>query len=317
MRSAPRTGQGNQVLVWCLYGVLLLICLSLGTFIGLIRSGGLTAQVFTAGLLHKTPQEVFGRRDLVILLLGTDEDRAPGGKKIDKAAARSDMMMVARLHFKEKRITGITIPRDTLADLPGYHARRINAYHAIGGPRLAREAVENLLGIKIDRVVVVDYPVFQKMVNMIGGIDIDVAKRLKYTDEAGDLYIDFQPGLQHMNGYQAMCYLRYRKDSDFLRQARQRAFLVAFKQQATKKFLSAGAMINEVSDLTGHAFTDEELATLLLFGKSVGTSNIKLGMLPVKDALHYDLQVDMAKLQDSLKEYELIDDTRVATAQKP
>lgn len=303
-----------RALTRSLYVVLLLICLSAGTFVGLVQRGGVSgkiARIMAGG--GETPEQLFGRRDLVVLLLGTDEDRAPGGKKVNRAEARSDMIMVARLHFGENRITGITIPRDTLADLPGYRAMRINAFHSIGGPKLAREAVENMIGVKIDRVVVVNYAVFQEMVDMIGGIDIDVAKRLKYTDERGDLFIDFQPGQQHMDGYQAMGYVRYRKDSDFNRQARQREFLMAFKEQAVKQIFQAGRLANKVADLTGHAFTDEELATLMVFARGVDQENIKLGMLAVRDAHNYDLQVDMAKLHDTLKEYELIDDGTVAS----
>jgi LCP family protein required for cell wall assembly len=217
------------------------------------------------------------------------------------------MIMVARLHFAEARITGITIPRDTLARIPGYSTRRINAFHSVGGPNLAKEAVEDTIGVKIDRVIVVNYRVFQNMVDMIGGIDIDVKKKMHYTDERGDLYVDFEPGFQHMDGYKAMTYVRYRKDSDFNRQERQRGFLVAFKNQALKNMTKAGQLSEKVGDLTGNVFSREELVSLMNFASGVETSNIKLGMLPVLDASNYDLVVDTRKLYDTLVEYELID----------
>jgi LCP family protein required for cell wall assembly len=278
-----------------------------GTLFGMVKGTPLARMPLGIIFGPPDPEKVFGRDDITLLVLGTDEDRAPGGRSVDREAARSDMIMVARLHFSEARITGITIPRDTLARLPGYSTRRINAFHSVGGPDLAKRAVEGLIGVHIDRVVVVNYRVFQDMVDMIGGIDIDVEKRLKYTDERGKLFIDLQPGLQHLDGYHAMGYVRYRKDSDFDRQERQRNFMVAFKTQALANLDKAGALSVKTGELTGHVFTDKELLTLFFFAREVGTSKIKLGMLPVLDGNNYDLVVDTGKLYDTLKEYDLID----------
>jgi LCP family protein required for cell wall assembly len=272
-----------------------------GTPAGVALGGIITGQI-------PDPQEEFGRDDLTILLLGTDEDRAPGGRTVDREAARSDMIMVARLHFADKRITGITIPRDTLARVPGHGTNRINAYHSFGGPSLAKEAVEGLIGVKIDRVVVVNYRVFQQMVDLIDGIDINVEKRLRYSDERGGLFIDLEPGLQRLDGYHAMGYVRYRRDSDFNRQERQRNFLVAFKNQALENKTKIPILSTKVGELTGHAFSDRELVALGFFAKGVESSNIKLGMLPVLDASNYDLVVDTRKLYDTLVEFELVDE---------
>jgi LCP family protein required for cell wall assembly len=296
------------VLKWCLYGLLLFVMAAGGTFFGAVKSSPLTMGVIKGFFKPPKPDETFGREDITVLLLGADEDRAPGGKTVDRSAARSDMIMVARLHFADKKITGITIPRDTLASVPGYSTRRINAFHSVGGPDLARKAVESLIGVKIDRIVVVDYAVFQDMVNMIGGIDIDVEKRLKYNDDRGNLHINLEPGPQHLDGYNAMCYVRYRHDSDFDRQRRQRQFLVSFKDQALHHFASLTSLADQVGPLTRNAFSNDELVALLYFAKEVGSANIKLGMLPVLDANNYDLMVNTSKLYGTLKEYELIDE---------
>lgn len=308
METAPERPRWKPAVVWSLYGLLILVCGAAGTFLGTIKgtlAGGIVGHIITGNA--PDPAKEFGRDDLTVLLLGTDEDRAPGGKSVDREAARSDMIMVARLHFADKKITGITIPRDTLAHVAGYHTARINAFHSFGGPSLARQAVEATIGVKIDRVIVVNYRVFQQMVDLIGGIDIEVQKRMKYTDERGGLYVDFQPGLQHMDGYHAMTYVRYRKDSDFNRQERQRQFLVSFKSQALKNPGKIGPLSDKVGDLTGNVFSNDELISLMLFAKEVGSENIKLGMLPVLDGNNYDLMVNTRKLYDTLIEFELVD----------
>lgn len=305
--TPPDRPRWKAAVVWSLYGLLILVAGAAGTFFGFVQ--GTPLGDFVNPLKPKPdPIKEFGREDITLLLLGTDEDRAPGGKTVDREAARSDMIMVARLHFAEQRITGITIPRDTLARVPGRGTHRINAFHSFGGPSLARDAVEGLIGVKIDRIVVVNYRVFQQMIDLIGGVDIDVKKRMKYTDERGGLYVDFQPGFQHMDGYHAMTYVRYRKDSDFNRQERQREFLVAFKQQALENWTKAPTLSNKIGDLTSHAFSNEELTALFGFATKVETANIKLGMLPVLDGYNYDLMVDTRKLYDTLVEYELVDE---------
>jgi LCP family protein required for cell wall assembly len=303
MHVASERPRWKVALGWTAWSLFVVFSLAAGTFLGWAKGSPIMEIV----LPQKPPEVVFGRNDITLLLLGTDEDRAPGGRTIEREAARSDMIMVARLHFLDKKITGITIPRDTLARVPGKGTHRINAFHSIGGADLAKDAVEGLIGVKIDRVVVVNYRVFQEMVDLVGGVDIDVDKRLRYEDERGDLHIDIEPGFQHMDGETAMEYVRYRRDSDFNRQERQRSFLVAFKDQALREWTTAPKLTSKVQDLTGNVFNDKELATLFKFAQDVGPSNIKLGMLPVLDGYNYDLVVNVGKLKETLEEFELID----------
>ena len=145
-----------------------------------------------------------------------------------------------------------------------------------------------------------------KEASIVGGIDIDVKKRLKYDDTSGNLHIDLHPGQQLLNGYDAMGYVRYRGDGDFSRQGRQRSFLIAFKDQAMKKWTKLPELVEQTGDLTGNVFTDRELASLFLFSRRVCSQNIKLGMLPVLEGENYDLMVDTDKLYETLKEFELV-----------
>ncbi|MCH7944937.1 MAG: LCP family protein [Armatimonadetes bacterium] len=312
--GTPETGKpqtakkqrGKQVLHWSLYGLYVVAFLAIGTAIGFISKSPGLIYIVKGVFASEEPAEVFGRPALNLLILGTDEDRLPGGEQISRSSARSDMVMVVRLNFEEDRITGLTIPRDTLAETPGYDAMRINAFHAFGGPNLAQTAVEKLIGVRIDRVVVVNYGVFQEMVDLVGGIEVDVKKRLKYDDERGNLHIDLHPGKQVLDGYKAMDYVRFRGDGDFRRQGRQRSFLIAFKDRAIQRWTKLPELVERTRELTGNVFDDRELASLFLFSRRVGSQNIKLGMLPVLEGENYDLMVDTEKLYDTLKEFELI-----------
>lgn len=269
-----------------------------------------------------TPEEVFaGRNALTILVLGCDEDRYYGGKQVIRENARSDMMLVARLDFDANQITGISIPRDLQVDLPGYRAMKINAYYSYGdlngGPErakaLAKEAAEYVLGVPIDRVVVLNYKAFQEMVDLVGGVEMFVPKRMKYTDKAGGLFIDFKPGRQHMNGYDAMCFVRFRHtDSDFERQKRQKDFLLAFKDAVMRSPGMIGQVADKARAVMGNELTPDEVAALALFARAVNSESIKMGMVPVRDGRGSNLLLETSQLQDTLKEFHFIQGDRVS-----
>lgn len=306
MPDTERKKKIKKIGVWSLYGLWVCFAFGAGTVAGFLGKSEIAAGAILEYFNPSDPEDIFGSNEMTLLVLGTDEDRRSDTGTVMSSRARSDVVMVIRLQFDKERITGITIPRDTLAKVDGYSVRRINAFHAIGGKDLAEEAVEELLGVGIDRVVVVNYKVFTEMVDMLGGIDVDVKKTMKYDDERGDLHIDLKPGQQTLDGNEAMGYVRYRKDGDFERQQRQREFVMLLKEQAINQPTQIPNLANMTSDLTGNVFKDKELSFLFIWARRVGSQNIKMGMLPVLDAGNYDLIVDTGKLRDTLIEFELI-----------
>ena len=257
------------------------------------------------------PQEIFnGKSSLTMLVLGCDEDVSYGGLKVLKKQARSDMMLVAKLDFDNNRISGVAIPRDLLVALPGYKEQKINAYHAIGGKELAQQAVEQVLGIPIDRTVTLDYEAFQQMVDLVGGVEVFISKVMKYSDKRANppLIIDFKPGRRLLDGYQAMCFVRFRhSDDDFKRQDRQRDFMLSFKESVMKQ----PGLINQVADkalaVLGGGFNGAEMAAVARFSRGVRSESIALGQIPVLEAPHYNLILDEAKLPATLKKFHLIE----------
>lgn len=260
------------------------------------------------------PEKVFNRNSVTLLLLGCDEERN-NKKQIIKKYARSDMMLVARIDFETDSITALSIPRDLGVQLPGYPKHKINAYHNIGGKELAQEATESVLGVNIDRTIVLDYEAFQKMVDSVGGVELFIEKELKYTDTWGDLYIDLKPGRHKLNGYEAMGYVRVRKsDSDFARQDRQKEFLVAFKDSVASNPTKLPAVANQAVGLFNGSLDEREIMALMRFAKGVPPNNIRMGMVPVRDGSGSMLVLDQKGLQEKLIEFNFVRDPEAMQA---
>lgn len=123
---------------------------------------------------------------------------------------RTDTIQLISVDSERGHLGILSMPRDTRVELPGYGWRRINEANALGGAELTVRAVENLLGIKIDYWVRVDFSGFEQIIDALGGIEIDIPYPMRYTDTAQNLYIDLPAGRQRLNGEQALHYVRYR-----------------------------------------------------------------------------------------------------------
>jgi LCP family protein required for cell wall assembly len=169
-----------------------------------------------------------------ILVVGTDGGRAPGRE----GANRSDSLLLLRTDPERHRLAYLSIPRDLRVDIPGYGAAKINSASQLGGPRLTIATVRALTGLPIDHVVVVDFDGFRELIDAIGGIQVDVPRRIlsnrfdcpykpaRCADWEG---WRFAKGPQHMDGRRALVYSRIRtnqldpSDTDISRGSRQQA----------------------------------------------------------------------------------------------
>ena len=158
-----------------------------------------------------------------IMLMGVDERVEDVG--------RSDTLMVASLDSSQDKVSLLSIPRDTRVQIKRHGYDKINAAYAYGGEALSQSTLESLLGIEIDHYIIVNTKSFGKMIDAIGGVDIEVDNRMYYEDpwdDNGGLVIDLKPGLQHMDGDTAITYVRYRdEEGDAGRVRRQQKFMRA------------------------------------------------------------------------------------------
>lgn len=150
------------------------------------------------------------------------------------SSRRADTILFVTIDIDDKNIRVLSLPRDTRVKIPGYGIQKLNHAFAFGGPDLIKATVENYLGQPILYYLVVDYDTFPALVDSLGGIDVDVAKRMRYVDRAGKLDINIQAGPQKMDGTTALHFVRYRKDAsgDIGRVQRQQQFVKALIKKA-------------------------------------------------------------------------------------
>ena len=197
---------------------------------------------------------------------------------------RSDTLFVVMLDKSKKNAALLSVPRDTRVKIKGHGWDKINAAFAYGGQKLTRETVQDFLGIKINNYVVVDFQGFKGLVDAVGGVDINVEKRMYYYDPYDGFEIDLRPGKQHMDGKTAMQYVRYRdEEGDIGRIRRQQKFLMAlYKHIASKNII---AKIPGVSkQIMSMVKTDLSLKEMVELGNvmrdMVEKEGLKMSMVP-------------------------------------
>ena len=143
--------------------------------------------------------------------------------------SRSDSVIVVSVDPETQDVVILSIPRDTRVKIAGEAKsyEKIAHAHAHGGPRMAVRTVENFLGVPIHYYLRTDPRGFAAIVDILGGVKLDVEKDMFYEDPYQDLYIDLKQGLQVLDGEKSMQYIRYRQDSDLARVMRQQKFLEA------------------------------------------------------------------------------------------
>ncbi|MDR1194080.1 MAG: LCP family protein, partial [Peptococcaceae bacterium] len=161
---------------------------------------------------------------LTVLVMGTDQ-------RTKNELARADVIILAALNLETKKIDLLSIPRDTraiIADLD--KTQKINHAHATGGPERMVKTVERLLGVNVHYYMETNFQGFARCVDIIGGIDYNVERRMELLEEGINLW----PGQQKLDGYKALQYVRWRGEptADIGRVGRQQKFLKAALEQA-------------------------------------------------------------------------------------
>jgi LCP family protein required for cell wall assembly len=205
-----------------------------GLFFGSVAQRMVTHQeTFTDAVVHQivhvpTPQEVFHRDRIYVMLLGIDYDYDDKDQPFS-AHSRSDTIMAAGIDFPDKSTRLISVLRDSDVTIQGRETK-INGAYSLGGVKLADSVIGDFLGMPttasgahFDRYVVVRVSALKDFVNALGGLDVPVTETMDYDDSWGHLHVHFKPGLYHMDGEQVQAYVRFRHDecSDPCRTKRQ------------------------------------------------------------------------------------------------
>ncbi|WP_156067592.1 LCP family protein [Pseudonocardia halophobica] len=231
-----RSRRGRRILIGLLVTVLALVLAAAAAIYMLTESLGNNVSrvpdAFAGIPADARPAASSGK---TFLLIGTDTRSsdpttgtdAPAG--VQAGSQRSDVIMLARVAADGSAAAVTSISRDSWVDIPGRGTNKINAAYAFGGAPLLIQTVESLTGVRVDHFGVIDFAGFQEMVDSVGGIDVRVAAA---TSNAG---VDFHEGLNHLDGAQALAYVRQRYDlpgGDLDRAKRQQNALKALLTKA-------------------------------------------------------------------------------------
>jgi len=213
------------------------------------------------------------------LLVGCDERE---GYEV----GRSDTMMLAFLNGDTNEISLLSIPRDCYVQLPGYSTKtKINHSYSYGGINLTKSTIEHMLGIEIDDYLEIDFDGFVELVDALGGVEINVDQRMINYDEG----INLNPGLQTLDGKQALGYCRFRigqdgtsSISDIKRAEHQQNFIVALKDKlmSLSTVWKIPKMVNLANKYISTSVSTMEALSLGTTLLGMDMSNIKTYTIP-------------------------------------
>lgn len=190
--------------------------------------------------------------------------------------------------------TILDIPRDTGMNIPGHGLDKVNAAHAAGGPRLQADTIAATVGVTIPYVIDTDFDGFQGLINDFGGLTVNVPFRMQDSFSGAD----FQPGVQKLNGAQALAYARNRHqfpNSDLTRTENQGYLILQALGQFRAENTGPIKTLELLADLGRHTQLDgvglEDLYTLGRLGLSVDPANLRNVVIPVASGSGSQLQL--------------------------
>lgn len=244
----------------------------------------------TAVRLEAEPQPWDGKSRVTVLVMGLDyrdwvaSDSTP----------RSDTMMLITIDPLTLQAGMLSIPRDLWVEIPGFKHNRINTAYMLGeaynlpggGPALAQQTVENLLGVPVTYFAVIDFHTFERLIDEIGGIDVLVKERIRIAPiGAESSYLEAKP--YHLNGAEALAYARVRKNAggDFGRAERQQQVILAALDRVVGFDVLPGlvtrspALYQELATGIRTNLTLEQIVSLAWLALKVPKENIQSGAI--------------------------------------
>lgn len=255
-----------------------------------------------------------------ILLVGLDS------RKETRSYGNSDTMMLISIDSSKKVIHMTSFMRDLYAIVPGYGGRKLNSAHALGAGPLLVQTIEENWKIPVDNYASVNFEVMVKVVDAIGGVDLDIKEEeLKYVN----IYIRqlcsyfrlkfekhkiMSAGRQHCDGVQALGYMRVRAVGfDYARTQRQRNVVQAImKKLKTLNVAQIMSLADQILPSVTHNLDQARVFTLLSSAPAILTYRVEESRVPF-DGLYYsynqnlicDFTATIARLHHEIYEYEI------------
>jgi len=253
----------------------------------------------TVAALDDAPKPWDGSERVTILLMGLDfrdwlEDEGP---------PRTDSMMLVTIDPVARTAGMLSIPRDLWVEIPGFEHNRINTAYFLGesynlpggGPELAMQTVENVIGVPVDYYAVIYFHAFEDMVDEIGGIDVLVTEEIKISPIGRTSFI-LPAKATHLDGAQTLAYARARKTEggDFDRARRQQQVALAIRDRilgfdmVPTLIRRAPAIYDDMSSglLTNLSF--DQMFRLALLAFEIPPDDIRKGIIAPPDMVEFE-----------------------------
>lgn len=211
----------------------------------------------------------------------------------DDAATLADVTMIVNLDTKNNQISVMQIPRDTLVNI-NVPTNKVNAAYSsyyssaykdgdkdpyLSAAEHYATLYEQNLCINIHHTVVVNLAGFVNIVDLFGGVDVYVPESMYYSDPEQNLYINIGAGQQHLDGYNAMCFVRYRSgyvQADLGRVNAQKIFLTAFFQKVKNSIslTNLGMLTDVANEVFKNIHTDMSVSDMIFYAKQLLNINL-------------------------------------------
>jgi LCP family protein required for cell wall assembly len=213
-----------------------------------------------------------GKDKIVVCCMGID-DNWTNSDEVYTVGARTDTLFLLTLDLANKKATMLSIPRDTYVPIAGTnYSDKINSAFASGGPARTEATVQQWLGVNPDYYLVLNIDATKRLVDALGGVDVDVEHQMDYDDNWGQLHVHLKPGFQHLDGNDAVGFARYRhgnhgvtpEDGDERRMYRQHVLLRAMvaKTKSFSSIVQANQLLDTAMDCIRTNMSRQQLADL-------------------------------------------------------
>jgi LCP family protein required for cell wall assembly len=208
-------------------------------------------------------------------------------------------MMLLMIDPISKQASILSIPRDLYVDIPGHGLQRVNTAYFFGSGPLALESVQYNLGIRVNYYAMIEFNVFVRLIDEIGGIDINVPQAIYDPDyptyDYGYEVFSIETGLHHLDGETALKYARTRSTagSDYDRAGRQQDVIFAIREKVLSAELlpaligKAPALYTELQDNIATDMSLDQMLRLAVLAKDIPRENIRTGIIDANYVISY------------------------------
>lgn len=222
--------------------------------------------------------------NIMFVMMGVDakDDETAYGQ-------RTDTIMICKYFNNTKKLAIMSIPRDTLINIPGHGREKINHAHAYGGPELTLKTINEGFDLDIEYYVRIDYDVVKDVVDAVNGVEVDVPMDMQYEDPYADppLKIDIKKGLQVLDGKQSLEFLRFRSgyvEQDLGRIKAQQAFIKSLLEKAKNPIylLKAPLILKSTSENISTNIAVTKILSYVTAIAGMSSENMQVSTLPVE-----------------------------------